>query len=532
MAKKCTKCDFTKESEEFYSDKSKNDGLSTQCKTCINAAHKSRYTPKPIAQQCAFNGCQKQFTTSHNFIMYCSEVCRQKANTATCEHCGNEYLKPNQKSVYCSRKCSANGRVKSDTDEFVAEARRIHGNKYDYRKSVYKGTTHLITITCPKHGDWQTHPRNHTTLKCGCNVCGYEAASTKLNLPWDEWLQKARSLHCDFYDYSKAKKSYVNGESLLTLICPRHGEFQQRACKHLLGGCMECGGRKQLTCEEFVSKSRKVHGDKYDYTRSNYINNAIAVEIICPTHGSFMQIPASHMAGANCRKCVGAEKYTVEMFVEASKKVHGDKYDYSLILELNTLNDRVTIICPEHGKFTQKAASHKNGMTGCVKCIESQGEKTIRLHLVCQNIESKQEVRFPSCKNIKVLPFDFMVKTGNKSGFLIEYQGNGHYYKGTRSRNNRKNYRSFMGVQVRDHKKLQWCRQHNVPLLIIPYWDYNRIPEILDDVLAGRTPTFSEPPEIVKKYEPMRKKIRDHLGIKEPEVLCGLIKPELKEKVA
>jgi hypothetical protein len=87
-------------------------------------------------------------------------------------------------------------------------------------------------------------------------------------------------------------------------------------------------------------------------------------------------------------------------------------------------------------------------------------------------------------------------------------------------------------VQFRDHIKLQWCRQHNIPFIIIPFWDLKRIPEILDDVLAGRTPTFSEPPEIVKKNAPLRQKIRDHLGITEPEVLCGLIKPETKQEAA
>lgn len=62
---------------------------------------------------------------------------------------------------------------------------------------------------------------------------------------------------------------------------------------------------KKLTIEEFIERARKVHGDKYDYTKVGYKGNDIKVCIICPIHGEFWQTPRNHIKGSECPKCVG-----------------------------------------------------------------------------------------------------------------------------------------------------------------------------------------------------------------------------------
>ena len=123
----------------------------------------------------------------------------------------------------------------------------------------------------------------------------------------EEFIEKAKEIHKNKYDYSKVE--YVNTTTPVTIICPIHGEFQQRPTDHLKGyGCKRCAAIKanesrKLTTEEFIRRARKVHGDKYDYSKTNYVNNNTKVTIICPIHGEFYQLPYNHLRGKGCRKC-------------------------------------------------------------------------------------------------------------------------------------------------------------------------------------------------------------------------------------
>ena len=123
---------------------------------------------------------------------------------------------------------------------------------------------------------------------------------------------------------------------------------------------------KKLTCEEFILKSIAVHGDKYDYSKVEYINNRTKVCIICPIHGEFWQTPINHINNKNgCPKC-GNNMISVEEFIKRARKIHGDKYDYSKVNYINS-NTPVCIICPKHGEFWQSPATHLD-YSGCPKC--------------------------------------------------------------------------------------------------------------------------------------------------------------------
>lgn len=126
---------------------------------------------------------------------------------------------------------------------------------------------------------------------------------------------------------------------------------------------------KRLTTKEFIERAREVHGDKYDYSKVNYINQHSKVCIICPIHGEFWQIVQIHLMGHGCPKCSGNGKLSYEEFVERARKIHGDKYDYSKV-KFNSILDKVTIICPIHGEFTQVANDHLQG-NGCQKCAKN-----------------------------------------------------------------------------------------------------------------------------------------------------------------
>lgn len=128
---------------------------------------------------------------------------------------------------------------------------------------------------------------------------------------------------------------------------------------------------RRLTTEEFIEKARAIHGDKYDYSKVEYVDTRTDVVIVCPIHGEFPQKPVDHISRKRgCPQCgveksTEAKRKTVEEFIKEAKATHGDYYDYSKVEYVNTNTD-VVIICPVHGEFTQIPSNHLKH--GCRKC--------------------------------------------------------------------------------------------------------------------------------------------------------------------
>ena len=203
-----------------------------------------------------------------------------------------------------------------------------------------------------------------------------------------DFIKRAEEIHSNKYDYSKVE--YKNMQTPVCIICPKHGEFWQRPIVHLNGsGCKECSREKKMSFD-FIEKAKKIHGDKYDYSKVEYKGSKHKICIICPIHGEFWQTPNMHLRGNGCPRCakmtiIAKKTRTTELFIEKAIKVHGDKYDYSKV-EYKHNKKEVCIICPKHGEFWQKPIYHLNGH-GCQKCNKSNKltkelfiEKAIKIH--------------------------------------------------------------------------------------------------------------------------------------------------------
>jgi hypothetical protein len=268
---------------------------------------------------------------------------------------------------------------KVTTQDFIRRAREVHGDKYDYSKTVYVSATTPLTIICPEHGEYQQRPANHTMGR-GCLDCG---GNKPLTL--QKFIERAQAKHGNRYDYSKVK--FQNVESKVKIICPEHGVFEQRVMNHLKGfNCPKCGrvsvsGKLSHTLDRFIQDAHAAHGKKYDYSEVEYKTALTKVKIICPIHGGFLQSPATHIRGVGCSKCsdlITADKrrLTNEEFIKRAREVHGDKYDYSKV-EYVTSHGKVEIICREHGPFLQSPATHTMGnKAGCPGCAVSGFDQT------------------------------------------------------------------------------------------------------------------------------------------------------------
>lgn len=274
----------------------------------------------------------------------------------------------------------------------------------------------------------------------------------------DEFIEESKAIHGDRYDYSKVV--YVNSTTKVIIICPTHGEFEQSPPHHLNGSkCYMCSGKNKTT-EMFINESKAIHGDKYDYSKVKYIKSSIYVTIICPDHGEFEQIPDNHLRGNNCHKCNGNKLLTTKDFIEKSKRVHGNKYNYS-IAKYRKSKSKVNIICPEHGQFKQTASNHMFGH-GCPNCRESKGEKTIKNFLLKNKISFNKEKTFDGCRDKGLLPFDFYLDEFN---ICIEFDGMQHFvavdvWGGENG---------LLEQKRRDLIKTQYCVDSNIKLLRISY---------------------------------------------------------------
>lgn len=194
------------------------------------------------------------------------------------------------------------GRSTLTTEQFIVKAKVTHGDKYEYTKVNYINNKTNVIIKCKIHGEFNQTPNSH--LKgWGCNKCSTIARYSSL----EEFIHKSNKVHNNYYDYSKSK--YVSAKDKITIICPIHGSFEQSVNDHLCGkGCIKCGiiktsDSKNYTTEAFVEKANQMHNNKYDYTKTVYINSTTKVKIICPKHGDFNQVPAEHLQGKGCPSC-------------------------------------------------------------------------------------------------------------------------------------------------------------------------------------------------------------------------------------
>ena len=193
------------------------------------------------------------------------------------------------------------------TIEFIEEAKKVHKDKYDYSKVNYVNNRTKVCIICHKHGEFWQEPYSHLNGN-GCKICGIEKAKNSQRKLQEEFINGAKKVHDDKYDYSKVK--YENTDTKVCIICPEHGEFWQTPHDHLNGhGCPKCryinswNTRGRISTEEFIKRAKEVHGNKYDYSKTTYINNRTKVCIICPKHGEFWQLPGSHIKNIGCPVC-------------------------------------------------------------------------------------------------------------------------------------------------------------------------------------------------------------------------------------
>lgn len=192
-----------------------------------------------------------------------------------------------------------------NTEEFIAKAKSIHGDRYDYSKTVYHYRI-PVTIICRVHGEFQSRYDGHIGSKMsGCRKCYNDSLGSNK----DEFIKKAKKIHGDTYSYENF--DYKSAVIKSSVTCREHGDFKITPAGHLIGGgCPKCRKKKQTSnTHDFVMKASLVHNNKYDYSKTLYVGSNEYVKITCPEHGDFEKTPDNHIHKTRPQGCPKCNEY-------------------------------------------------------------------------------------------------------------------------------------------------------------------------------------------------------------------------------
>lgn len=351
------------------------------------------------------------------------------------------------------------------TREFIERSEKIHGNRYDYNRVKYKNMSSPVVIICKNHGEFKQLPSNHIKGR-GCRKCSDDIFRMGL----EEFIKKSIKIHGNKYDYSRVK--YKNNRTKVCIICKKHGEFWQNPEAHyrLEYGCPVCDGTILFITEEFVEKAKEIHNDMYSYEKTKYKNHSTKVIITCKDHGNFSQTPSHHLGGTKCPKCANNQQMTQKDFLEKARKIHGDKYDYSKI-QYKHIKHKGIIICLRHGEFEQKLDNHLCGK-GCPHCLyksEGKVKELLLKYFKDWNIILNKKL-WDIYKNYDHKRYcDFWLeKDGVK--LMVEYDGEQHFSPVSFGCKDKiKVVKNFKHTQLKDKLDSKFCKENNVLLHRIRY---------------------------------------------------------------
>ena len=222
----------------------------------------------------------------------------------TCKVHGDFEARPDSLLSGCGcPKCGDESRkekLTSNTDEFIAKAKLVHGDKYTYENVVYKSWNEKVSVTCPIHGDFLITP-NHLLGGEGCKQCGIENRAKSRSLGIDALQNKSNDVHNG--KYKVISQSYVNAKNGVEFECPIHGKFVQTPDSHLAGhGCPKCGNQMSKAEDEICSFIGGMIGDSNIIRNDRDILDGYEIDIYIPDYKLGIEFNGLHWHTENFGK--------------------------------------------------------------------------------------------------------------------------------------------------------------------------------------------------------------------------------------
>ena len=399
-----------------------------------------------------------------------------------CKHnvCGHEYyVTPNAflKGTRCP-KCF--GSTLRTNEEFQKEVYDLVGDEYLFLEEYINTNTKINCKHSKCNNEWSVAPNFFLNRGVRCPLCTIEMRAKKLKKTNSQFAREVRDLIGNEYIFLE---KYVNNK---TKIKCRHTtcghEYYVQPSNFLSGRrCPQCASNMKKTTKSFKREVYVLVGKEYEVLEK-YVDVTTKIKMKHNICGDIWRVtPNSFLTGVRCPSCtriVATKKRTktADFFKQEIYALVGNEYKF---LE-EYKKDGTKIKC-KHNRcgyvWSVTPGSFLQG-TRCPQCNESRGEQAIRMCLEDNHINFKQEYSFDSLFGVRhgLLRFDFAVfDTKDDLKLLIEYDGEFHF-------ENIHNDERFTILQTHDNLKNQYCKDNSIPLLRIPYWEFDNIEKILYDV--------------------------------------------------
>lgn len=243
----------------------------------------------------------------------------------------------------------------------------------------------------------------------------------------------------------------------------------------------------------FIEQCKKVHGDKYGYEHTVYINANTYVIIFCKRCQKYFYQQARNHLQYGCFDCARIDQAAMKAvtksdFTRRGKILHRHlNYDDIIFISCNRKVENIfCTLCGKYFSSLGEAHINPNRPIGCPHCRRSKAEILAENYLVDNGYDFKAQFSDPTLKLTNVLKIDFMIYVNGKE-LAIELNGKQHYIQANRSRDMELNIKNFTLYKLRDAKKVEWCAERGIPLLVIPYLDFKRIPELIEAFILQHT---------------------------------------------
>ena len=285
-------------------------------------------------------------------------------------------------------KCGQSNRANLGADEILSRLTKVHGCKYKFEIPLDAITKTKINFICPEHGE-QTAKIGDLLKGSECRECSIKKRAAKKTLTTEQWIKKAKSIHGDRYDYSKAV--YKSARTKLIVTCKEHGDFKIDPSNHihLKRGCKICSGgnffnadnsKKRLTQTQFLQRANKVAPVNLDFSKSVFHDTRTKVVVTCKIHGDFEILPSNLFQGANCRECAQTQagrkrRVSKKDLIDRLKTKFGNLYEVDKNSVVKATSP-IQLKCKTHGWFEGLIGNLLNS-SGCPSC-QNQRAAAIR----------------------------------------------------------------------------------------------------------------------------------------------------------
>jgi len=370
---------------------------------------------------------------------------------------------------------------KHSTEEVIEKGKNLYGDKYTYEHLEYTTYEEKFKVTCPIHGDFKKTYSAFLMRKQGCPKCSRKNRGRSINT--EKFIKRVKKIYGD-NKYDLSNIIYENSKQEMKIYCFTCEKYFTRTPKDLLQGygCQNCKDFhpevRKTRKERFYEKADEVLKFKNITIVGNYEKGNVGIKLKCGVCGNtFDKRPDKLLSGEGCLYCSKKNKKTNEEFINEVIEMYGEGIFSFKKTKYENIKKSVIITCLKHGDFEVIPKDFLAGRNGCKECnrLQSKGEMVIAKYLKDNKIKNSCNKTFDDLKDKSLLSYDFYLPDYN---LLIEYNGIQHYEFTPFLHETEFD---FHRQKHHDWLKRKYAKDHEIQLLIIPYWEFKNINNILKE---------------------------------------------------